>query len=72
MTSVANERARDTITMPIESIPTNSRPTAVSSRTEVRDETRLTSPLITRAATKAPMSGLNPHSTARAMPGITP
>ena len=72
VTSVEKERARETMTMPSESMPTKSSPIAVSSRTSVRFETRLTKPLMTSAATKAPMIGLNPQSTASAMPGITP
>jgi len=72
VTSVENDLACDTITMPSDSIPTNSSPMAVSSRTMVRFETTVMLALITNAATNAPTIGLNPHSTANAIPGITP
>ena len=60
------------ITTPSASMPTNSRPMPVSSRTRARRLTSVTAPLITSAATNAPTMGLNPHSRASARPGITP
>jgi hypothetical protein len=72
VTSVAKLAEREMITTPSASMPTNSRPMPVSSRTRARRVTSDTAPLITSAATNAPMIGLNPHSTARARPGITP
>ncbi len=60
------------ITTPSASMPTNSRPMPVSSRTRARRLTTVTAPLITSAATKAPAMGLKPHRMARASPGMTP
>ena len=72
VTSVANDRAFDTMTIPSDSMPTKSRPIPVSSRIADRDETSDTRPAITAAATNAPAIGLNPPSTASAIPGMTP
>ena len=72
VTSIVKDRARDTITTPNASMPTKSSPMAVSSRTAVRADTAVMSPLITRADRNAPTTGLKPQSTAKAMPGMTP
>ena len=72
VTSVVNERALDTMTMPSDSMPTKRSPMPVSSRITVRADTTDTRPAMSAAATSAPMMGLKPQSTARAMPGMTP
>ena len=70
--SLVKERLFDTMITPSASIPTNSSPTPVSSPSRDRRLTRLTPATIRAALTSAPTVTLNPHSTARAMPGITP
>src|SRR5690606_19623414 len=71
-TSVAKDRLFEMITTPRASIPTNSRPTAVSSARRARRFTNVMPPTITAAVARAPRVRSNPHSTARAMPGMTP
>jgi len=72
VTSVAKDPDLDTMRTPNASIPTNKSPIAVSSRTGVRLETKVTRPLIMRAERKAPTTGLKPHKIATAIPGMTP
>ena len=72
VTSVAKASVRETMTTPRESIPTNSSPMPVSSRTRVRDDTTVTRPLITSAATRAPRIGLKPQSDGEGDPGDHP
>ena len=70
--SPVNESERDTMTTPSASIPTNSRPIAVSPDRRDRRRTMLTPPIITAAPTSAPPMPGSPSSSAPAMPGSTP
>ena len=72
VTSVANDFELETITTPKASIPTKSKPIAVSSLMTVLLDTNVMSPLITSAAQNAPTKGLKPQRTATAIPGMTP
>ena len=60
------------ITTPSASMPTNSRPIAVSSLSRVCRLTISIPATITAAATAAPSAGLTSSTTAAAMPGTTP
>ena len=70
--STANDPLREMMITPRASMPTKSRPMAVSSDRRVVRCTREMAPTITTAATAAPSTGLKPSSRATAMPGSTP
>ena len=69
---MVNDRLFEMMITPRASIPTKSSPTPVSSPRRDRRFTRLIPPTMIAAVMRAPTVRLNPHSTARAIPGITP
>ena len=70
--SPTNEDERDVIMTPSASMPTNSKPIAVSPDNLNLRVTMLTPPIMTAAPTAAPRMPENPSNIAVAIPGSTP
>ena len=70
--SPTNASLREVMMTPSASMPTKSKPIAVSPERRKRRVTRLTPPIITTAPTAAPTMPDTPRSSAVAMPGRTP